>query len=220
MKALGMIEVYSFTAAVCVADIAAKAADVKIIAFDRNRPLSPDVPAPLVMVVKMEGEVAAVRAAVEAGVEYAKSENKYIVSHVIARPDEQASSMAYLMDINKDKFNKKLPKSFFGVDYEVKNPNVAFGLLEIQGLVASIEGLDSMLKTADVSLIHTEKRLGGRLCTLIIKGAVSAVKEAVAVGENKASVLGKVYGRAVIANPHGEIAKFFDFNGDITEGKD
>ena len=30
MKAVGMIEVYSFTTAVCVADIAAKTADVKI----------------------------------------------------------------------------------------------------------------------------------------------------------------------------------------------
>ena len=217
MKALGMIEVYSFTTAVCVADTAAKAADVKIIAFDRNRPLSPDVPAPLVMVVKMEGEVAAVRAAVEAGVNLAKSENKYIVSHIIARPDDQTDSMAYRMDINKDKYNKKLPKSFLGMDYELKNSNSAFGLLEVQGLVASIEGLDSMLKTADISLIHTEKRLGGRLCTMIIKGAVSAVKEAISAGENNASVLGKVYGRAVIANPHGEVAKFFDCDGDISE---
>ena len=77
MKALGLVEVYSFTTAVCVADIAAKTSDVKIIAFDRNRPISPDVPAPLVMVVKFEGDVAAVRAAVDASVEYAKAEGKY-----------------------------------------------------------------------------------------------------------------------------------------------
>ncbi len=112
MKAVGMIEVYSFTTAVCTADIAAKTADVKIIAFDRNRPISPDVPAPLVMIVKMEGDVAAVRAAVDAGVEYAKSKGKYIVSHIIANPGEGVENMAYLMDINKDKYNKKLPKSF------------------------------------------------------------------------------------------------------------
>lgn len=112
MKALGMIEVYSFTTAVCVADICAKAADVKIIAFDRNRPKSPDVPAPLVMEVKMEGNVAAVRAAVEAGVNYAKSKGKYIVSHIIANPGEGVEKLAYLLDINKDKYNKKLPKSF------------------------------------------------------------------------------------------------------------
>lgn len=217
MKALGMIEVYSFTTAVCVADIAAKAADVKIIAFDRNRPLSPDVPAPLVMVVKIEGEVAAVKAAVEAGVNYAKGENKYIVSHIIARPDDQTGAMAYRMDINKDKFNKKLPKSFLGIDYDLKNPNAAFGLLEVQGLVASVEGLDSMLKTSDISLIHTEKRLGGRLCTVVVKGEVSAVSAAICVGEKNAEVLGKVYGRAVIANPHPEVAKFFDCGEEITE---
>lgn len=112
MKALGVIEVYSFTTAVCVADVAAKAADIKVIAFDRNRPISPDVPAPLVMAVKVEGSVSDVKAAVEAGSKYAKSKGKYIVSHVIANPGEDVDKMAYLMDINRDKFNKKLPKSF------------------------------------------------------------------------------------------------------------
>ena len=66
MKALGMIEVYSFTTAVCVADICAKTSDVKVIAFDRNRPKSADVPAPLVMEVKISGSVDAVQAAIEA----------------------------------------------------------------------------------------------------------------------------------------------------------
>ena len=112
MKALGVIEVYSFSTAVCVSDVASKAADIKVIAFDRNRPISPDVPAPLVMAVKIEGTVSNVKAAVEAGSEYAKSKGKYIVSHVIANPGEDVDKMAYLMDINKDKFNKKLPKSF------------------------------------------------------------------------------------------------------------
>ncbi|MBQ5757679.1 MAG: BMC domain-containing protein [Clostridia bacterium] len=45
MNALGLIEVYSFTTALCVADLMAKAADVKVIAFDRNRPFAPDAPA-------------------------------------------------------------------------------------------------------------------------------------------------------------------------------
>ena len=79
MKALGMIEVYSFTTAVCVADLCAKTSDVKVIAFDRTRPVSADVPAPLVMVVKIEGDVSSVRSAVEAGSELAKREGKYII---------------------------------------------------------------------------------------------------------------------------------------------
>lgn len=209
MNALGLVEVFSFTTAVCVADVAAKTADVKIIAFDRNRPLSPDVPAPLIMVVKMEGSVSAVKSAVEASVAYAKAEGKYVTHHVIASPGEDVEKMAYLMDINKDKFNKKLPKSFLGQDVPA---GVAsdIGLLEVQGLVASIEGLDAMLKAADVRLIHTEKRLGGRLCTIVITGSVSSVKAAIEAGEESASRLGKVYGKAVIPRPHDEVIKFFD----------
>ena len=212
MKALGMIEVYSFTTAVCVGDVAAKAADVKVIAFDRNRPISPDVPAPLVMIVKIEGEVAAVRAAVEAGVAYAKEKGKYIVSHIIPRPEEGTENMAYLMDINKDKYNKKIPKSFKGVEVEAPAKRGSIGLLEVQGLVASIEGLDAMLKTSDVRLVHTEKRLGGRLVTIVITGSVSAVKSAVEAGNKNASALGEIFGCEVIANPHDEILKFFDMD--------
>ncbi len=211
MKALGLIEVYSFTTAVCVADLCAKTSDVKVIAFDRNRPFAPDAPAPLIMVVKIEGDVSAVRSAVEAGEEYAKRDNKFIVSHIIANPAESVDKMAYLMDINKDKFNKKLPKSFLGVEVEEKSSQ-AFGLLEVQGLVASIEGLDAMVKTSDVRLIHTEKRLGGRLVTLVITGSVSAVKAAVENGVASASPIGKVYGQAVIPRPHSEIVKFFDID--------
>lgn len=210
MKALGMIEVYSFTTAVCVADLCAKTADVKVIAFDRNRPISPDVPAPLVMVVKIEGDTSSVQSAVEAGVAYAKEKGKYIVSHIIANPGEDVEKMGYLMDINKDKFNKKLPKSFLGAKAEEKTTK-AIGLLEVQGLVASIEGLDTMLKSAEVRLIHTEKRLGGRLVTLIVTGSVSAVNAAIENGKTAAEQLGKVYGCEVIARPHSEISKFFDF---------
>lgn len=86
----------------------------------------------------------------------------------------------------------------------------SLGLLEVQGLVASIEGLDTMLKTAAVRLVHTEKRLGGRLVTFIIAGNVAAVTEAIAAGKYAASALGTVYGCEVIPRPHREIVKFFD----------
>ncbi len=211
MNALGMLEVYSFTTAVCAADIAAKAADVKVIAFDRTRPGSADVPAPLVMEVKVEGDNASVKAAVDAASAYARDEGMYIVSHVIPRPGQDMEKMAYLLDINKDKYNKKLPKSFYGKDVELPNTNFAIGLLEISGLVAAITGLDAMVKAADVSLIHSEKRLGGRLVTLIIKGTVSAVTAAIEAGAAEAAPLGQIHGEAVVANPHGEIMKFFDF---------
>ena len=212
MNALGMIEVYSFTMALIVADTAAKAADVKVIAFDRNRPISPDVPAPLVMVVKIEGSVSAVEAAVKAGETRAKSENKFIVSHIIPRPDDQTAVMGYLLDINRDKYNKKLPKSFIDVKEEPIAPGKAFGILEIEGLVAAIEAADAMVKAAEVRILHTEKRLGGRLVTLIVCGEVSAAKAAVDAGEKAGAGIGKIFGKEVIARPHGELAKFFDMS--------
>lgn len=86
----------------------------------------------------------------------------------------------------------------------------SIGLLEVQGLVASIEGLDAMVKAADVKLVHTEKRLGGRLVTLIIAGKVDAVTAAVEAGRARAEKLGEVFGCEVIANPHEEVVKFFD----------
>lgn len=86
----------------------------------------------------------------------------------------------------------------------------SIGILEVQGLVAAISGLDEMLKAAEVRIIHTEKRLGGRLVTFIVMGQVSAVKAAVEAGKEAASKLGDVYGCEVIANPHSEVMKFFD----------
>lgn len=215
MKALGMLEVYSFTTAVVAADLCAKAADVKIIAFDRTRPGSLDVPAPLVMQVKVSGNVAAVKAAIEAGKEYAESEGKYIISHTIPNPGEGTEKMAYLLDINKDKYNKKLPKSFINEDENIapKTSAEAIGMIEVEGLVAAIEGLDAMTKAADVRIIHTEKRLGGRLVTFIVAGEVSAVKAAVEAGVKSADAIGNIFGSAVIARPHAELTKFFDMEG-------
>lgn len=209
MKALGMMEVYGFPAVVAAADAAAKAADIKVIAFDRNRPFG-KFPVPLIMQMKIEGNVAAVRAAIEAASAYAKAVDKYIVSHIIANPGEGVEKLAYRLDINRDKFNKKLPKNFLvGKEPVVKNRS-AIGLLEIDGLVASIEGLDAMVKSADVRLVHTEKRLGGRLVTWVVAGSVSAVTSAIEAGKSAGGVLGKVYGDVIIPNPHDEILKFFD----------
>ncbi|MBE7023249.1 MAG: BMC domain-containing protein [Ruminococcaceae bacterium] len=213
MKALGMIEVYSFTTAVVAADYCAKAANVKLIAFDRTRPGSADVPAPLVMQVKVEGNVAAVKAAIEAGKEYAESEGKYIISHTIPNPGIGTEKMAYLLDMNKDKYNKKLPKTFFGVEDEPLTYPEAIGLVEVEGLVAAIEGLDAMTKAADVRVVHTEKRLGGRLVTFVIAGEVSAVKAAVEAGVAAADEIGNIFGSAVIPRPHAELTKFFDMEG-------
>jgi len=212
MNALGLIEVYSFTTALCVADLMAKAADVKVIAFDRNRPFAPDAPAPLIMVVKVEGSVAAVEAAISSATDYAKAKNRYIVSHIIARPDESTEKMAYLTDINKDKFNKKFPKTMKGIEAPSEPFGNAIGIFEISGFTASVVALDSMCKASEVHLLHKEERLGGRLVTLVVAGSVSAVKAAIEAGKAAASEVGEVYGNECIPSPHPELLKFFDLD--------
>ena len=75
-------------------------------------------------------------------------------------------------------------------------------------MVAAIAGLDAMVKAADVTLIHVEKRLGGRLVTVVVEGTVSAVEAALAAGKAAAEEVGNVKLCEVIARPHPEIMKF------------
>ena len=55
----------------------------------------------------------------------------------------------------------------------------SYGFIEITGVVAAINALDIMCKTADVELASWERKLGGRLVTIIVQGDVAAVTEAV-----------------------------------------
>ena len=84
----------------------------------------------------------------------------------------------------------------------------AIALLEVQALVAAITGLDAMSKAADVKLIHVEKRLGGRLVTVVVEGEVSAVMAAAEAGRVAAAEVGNVKLCEVIARPHPDVMKF------------
>ena len=55
----------------------------------------------------------------------------------------------------------------------------SYGFVEITGVVAALDALDIMCKTAEVKLATWERKLGGRLVTLVIQGDVSAVTQAV-----------------------------------------
>lgn len=78
----------------------------------------------------------------------------------------------------------------------------SIGLIELPNLADAIEALDIMLKTADIKFLTWEKKLGGRLVTIIIQGQVSAVTEAVEAAKKNAK--GNIVASAVIANPHPE----------------
>ena len=84
----------------------------------------------------------------------------------------------------------------------------AIALLEVQAMVTAIVGLDAMIKAANVKLIHVEKRLGGRLVTVVVEGSVSAVQAAAEAGKAAAAEVGNVKLCEVIARPHPEVMKF------------
>ena len=84
----------------------------------------------------------------------------------------------------------------------------AIALLEVQAMVAAITGLDAMVKAADVKLIHVEKRLGGRLVTVVVEGEVSAVQAALDAGRVAAGEVGNVKCCEVIARPHPDVMRF------------
>jgi len=57
----------------------------------------------------------------------------------------------------------------------------ALGLIETKGLLASIEAADTMVKSADVSIIE-KAYVGGGLVTIAVTGDVGAVKAAIEAG--------------------------------------
>ena len=48
--------------------------------------------------------------------------------------------------------------------------NTSLGFIEISGVVAAVDALDIMCKTSGVELATWERKLGGRLVTIVIKG--------------------------------------------------
>ncbi len=81
----------------------------------------------------------------------------------------------------------------------------AYGFFEIPSTTAAIDAIDIMCKTANVELVTWEKKLGGRLVTIVIQGSVSDVKQAIETAEKQA--IKKPAATVVIANPHEEIVR-------------
>ena len=88
--------------------------------------------------------------------------------------------------------------------------NTSLGFIEISGVVAAVDALDIMCKTSGVELATWERKLGGRLVTIIVRGDVAAVTEAVETAGKKA--IKKPVASGVIANPHEEIVRLVELS--------
>ena len=84
----------------------------------------------------------------------------------------------------------------------------SLGLVEVSALGNAIIMLDDMLKVADVEFVATERKLGGRLVTIVVKGELTAVTASVDAGVKRAKKCEYYKASNVIARPHDEILKF------------
>lgn len=97
MKALGMIETKGFAAMVEASDAMVKAAKVELIGFEK-------IGGGYVTAI-VRGDVAAVKAAVDAGVQAAQKVGEIVSTHIIPRPHANVDS-ALLLGRNQTKKGK------------------------------------------------------------------------------------------------------------------
>lgn len=90
-NALGLIETVGLPTAIEAADAALKAANVRLVGYEKTRGGG-------LVVVKIRGDVGAVRAAVEAAVISASKVGKIYGYHVIPRPHEETELVIDLVD--------------------------------------------------------------------------------------------------------------------------
>jgi microcompartment protein CcmL/EutN len=190
--AIGLIEIGSWTASIAAIDAAEKAADIRLIQIELNDMLGASA--------KIVGDVAAVRAALDAADAMARSLKASVVVSAINRPHAETRKLVPAAE----EFNPLIEQNVLHVPRETTmadaNAPYAIGLIETQGFTAVIEAVDAACKAANVEIAGREK-LGGGYISVIIKGDVAAVKAAIDVAKTRVDGLGKLIAAHVIARP-------------------
>lgn len=185
-EALGLIETLGMVPAIYGADSMLKAADVQLISYE-------NVGSTLVTMM-VKGDVAAVKASVEAGAASASEIGKLTAKNVMPRPVRGVGDIV----------------SVHAVDGDPDQPMKALGLIETFGVVFLLEAADAMVKAANVELIGYENVASGYVSALV-QGDVAACKSAVAAGVKAVEGMGtSVYSSCVIPTPHPALAKVIE----------
>jgi len=82
----------------------------------------------------------------------------------------------------------------------------AIGMVETRSYLAALQAADTMVKSADVSIIDLEF-VGSGVVNVIVTGEVAAVKAAVDNAVETAGQLAEIISTNVIARPHDEVDK-------------
>lgn len=184
-EALGLIETLGMVPSIYGADSMLKAADVDLVGYE-------NVGSTLVTIM-VRGDVAAVKASVDAGAAAAASVGKLTATNVMPRPARGMSGIvrAHTLD-----------------EIQEDDPGLrALGMIETFGIVFLMEGADAMIKAADVELIGYENVASG-YCSALVQGDVAACKSAVEAGVKAVKNMGtEVYSSCVIPTPHRHLVK-------------
>ena len=178
-QALGMIETKGFVALAEATDAMLKAANVVLTGWEK-------VGSGLVTAF-VEGDVAAVRASIDAGAAAAKRIGDVSVIQVIPLPHEDLT--AFAPPLKKD-------PSPAGENDKAG----AVGFIETRGLVGLIEASDAMAKAANVKIVK-QVEIGGGFVTAIVRGDVGSVRSAVDAGAAAARRVGEFVSSHVIPRP-------------------
>ena len=139
MKALGLIETKGMVGAIVAADIALKTAQVELINREHTKGG--------LVCIEFEGDVAAVKASVEAAVTAIKDMGIYVGSHVIPRPDDSVEKI-----INRKNLNSKEEvieeEEVEEITTETKNTEESLENTELKNIEEEIEEINEILKVS------------------------------------------------------------------------
>jgi len=182
VEALGILETTGLTGIIAGADAMVKAAKVDLSGWDRV--------GSGMATVFCRGDVAAVKAAVDAGAQAASKVVEVRAVHVIARPHADLGVI--------------ISTSAGGQVSGVR----ALGMVETRGATGVIEASDAMEKAADVEVVKVLE-IGGGFITVLVTGDVGSVQSAVAAGAEAAERVGEVITRHVIARPSEQVLSLY-----------
>ena len=200
MHALGFIECPFLSVTALVADHAVKTAGVRLLGFETTGNER--------ILVRLEGDVAAVAAALAGAEEKAQLLGAVATTSTLPRPAAGLEHLIHFPNAQNPLYGGRdqlLPTDHpSNPDSTMSTKQPALGILETQGLTAVLEATDAMLKAANVTLVGKEK-IGAAYVTVVVKGDVAAVTAAVEAGSKAVGNLGKLVAAHVIARPHDDL---------------
>lgn len=195
--ASGFLEVQGFTAALLAMNAMCKGADIRLEAVDANNTLDEKSAAvPVVIQVKISGDIGNVRAALEAGEDAACRliPANCILSHCIPSKTGQLEALLREGKLARGRLKaKRFP---------------ALASLDVQCFAHAVQVLDTLLKGTGAQAVDMKKYLGGRMVTLLLGGTVSEMQAAIDLAGRQYGELPALKNAAVILNPHEELYRF------------